>query len=87
MKTIAFLAVTLLAQIAVAANQISSQKAVIHNGEQATVCGVVISAKYATSIQGSPTFLKAGVRLALFKLPSIGGTGHLPNALGNITDH
>jgi hypothetical protein len=34
MKTIVFLAVTLLAQIAVTANQISSQEAVIHIGER-----------------------------------------------------
>ena len=57
MRTIVFLAVTFLAYIAAAADQISSQEAVNHVGEQTTVCGVVVSAKYATSTQGTPTFL------------------------------
>ena len=57
MRTIVFLAVTFLAHIAAAADQISPQGGINQVGEQSTVCGIVASAKYATSAQGTPTFL------------------------------
>ncbi|MEI7870236.1 MAG: hypothetical protein WCI11_20325, partial [Candidatus Methylumidiphilus sp.] len=57
MRTIVFLAVTFLAHIAAAADQIFPLEAANHVEEQSTVCGVVVSAKYAISTQGSPTFL------------------------------
>lgn len=36
---------------------LSAAEAANHVGETATVCGIVASAKYATSSRGSPTFL------------------------------
>ena len=57
MRTIVFLAVTFLAHIAAAADQIFPLEAANHVEEQSTVCGVVVSAKYAISTRGSPTFL------------------------------
>jgi DNA/RNA endonuclease YhcR with UshA esterase domain len=36
---------------------LSSKEAAEHVGQKATVCGVVVSAKYATSTRGEPTFL------------------------------
>ena len=35
----------------------SAQEAASHVGEEATVCGVVVSSHYAKSIKGEPTFL------------------------------
>jgi len=36
---------------------ISAKEAADHVGQKATVCGAVVSAKYATSTRGEPTFL------------------------------
>jgi hypothetical protein len=43
--------------IAVAADLLTAQQAAEHVGETATVCGLVVSANYATKSQGQPTFL------------------------------
>src|SRR5258708_32716611 len=43
--------------IAVAADFLTAQQAVEHVGETATVCGLVVSANYATKSKGQPTFL------------------------------
>ena len=40
-----------------AAPTITAEEASAHVGETATVCGVVVSAKHATSTRGEPTFL------------------------------
>ena len=40
-----------------ALERIASSDAINHVGENATVCGVVASAKYASSSRGQPTFL------------------------------
>jgi hypothetical protein len=40
-----------------AADALRAKDAASHVGEVATVCGVVASAKYATSTKGEPTFL------------------------------
>lgn len=36
------------------------EEAALHVGEQATVCGVVASSKYAAQSRGQPTFLNLG---------------------------
>ena len=36
---------------------LTASEAGAHLGETATVCGVVVSAKYATRVHGAPTFL------------------------------
>jgi len=43
--------------IAVAADLLTAQQAAEHVGETATVCGLVVSANYATKSKGQPTFL------------------------------
>jgi hypothetical protein len=40
-----------------AANSLTAQQAAAHIGETATVCGLVVSATYATRTKGQPTFL------------------------------
>ena len=39
------------------ANVISAEQAINHIGNYATVCGKVVSAKYASAARGKPTFL------------------------------
>jgi hypothetical protein len=54
------LAVTLLSAlslVALAQKRLSSAEAKEHYGENATVCGDVVSARYAASSKGQPTFL------------------------------
>jgi len=41
----------------VAANMLTSDQAPLHIGETATVCGVVVSTRYAAGTKGQPTFL------------------------------
>lgn len=43
-----------------AADPLTPEQAAAHVGEQAVVCGVVASAKYATRTKGQPTFLNLG---------------------------
>ena len=38
-------------------NQVTAVEAKLHIGEQATVCGKVVSTRYATTTRGKPTFL------------------------------
>jgi DNA/RNA endonuclease YhcR with UshA esterase domain len=53
-----FVAATLLAWASSAyAEPVSPEEAVRHVGESATVCGVVASAKFASSSRSRPTFL------------------------------
>jgi hypothetical protein len=42
---------------AVAANMLTAAQAAEHVGENATVCGVVASTRYAAGTKGQPTFL------------------------------
>jgi hypothetical protein len=54
------LAVTLLSAlslVALAQKRLSSAEAKEHYGENATVCGDVVSTRYAASSKGQPTFL------------------------------
>jgi len=46
-----------LATVALAADTITATEAKNHIGENATVCGVVASARYADRSKGQPTFL------------------------------
>jgi hypothetical protein len=41
----------------VAANVLTPDQAPLHIGETATVCGVVVSTRYAAGTKGQPTFL------------------------------
>jgi hypothetical protein len=43
--------------IAIAADLLTAHQAAEYVGETATVCGVVVSANYATKSKGQPTFL------------------------------
>jgi hypothetical protein len=43
--------------IAVAADLFTAHQAAAYVGETATICGVVVSANYATKSKGQPTFL------------------------------
>jgi len=47
----------LFALLAVAEKKYSTSEAKEHFGETATVCGEVVSARYADSTKGQPTFL------------------------------
>jgi len=49
--------VTLLVQPALAQKKLSATEAKDHVGETATVCGSVVSTRYAASTKGQPTFL------------------------------
>jgi DNA/RNA endonuclease YhcR with UshA esterase domain len=49
--------VTLLLQPALAQKKLSATEAKDHVGETATVCGSVVSTRYAASTKGQPTFL------------------------------
>jgi hypothetical protein len=49
--------VTLLLQPALAQKKLSATKAKDHIGKRATVCGNAVSARYAASTRGQPTFL------------------------------
>jgi endonuclease G len=51
------LAVVLLAVTALAQKSLTATEAKDHIGEQATVCGKVVSTRFAESSRGSPTFL------------------------------
>ena len=41
----------------VAANMLTPDQAPLHIGENATVCGVVVSTRYAAGTKGQPTYL------------------------------
>jgi DNA/RNA endonuclease YhcR with UshA esterase domain len=58
-SAIAGIAFALAAQASIsqAANSLTAQQAAEHVGETATVCGIVVSANYATKSKGQPTFL------------------------------
>jgi hypothetical protein len=56
----AVLALSIIATLAHAAERLSPEEAANHIGEQAQVCGVVASAKFATRTRGRPTFLNLG---------------------------
>ena len=43
-----------------AAESLEPEEAANHIGEQATVCGMVASSKFATQARGQPTFLNLG---------------------------
>ena len=43
-----------------AAESLEPEEAANHIGEQATVCGMVASSKFATQARGKPTFLNLG---------------------------
>src|SRR5262249_58197410 len=51
------IAVVLVTTPLAADKKLSAREAKQHIGEQATVCGIVASAKYAASTRGQPTFL------------------------------
>jgi hypothetical protein len=58
MRIYAYLLIVLSwASVADASNALSAADAINHVGTNATVCGTVASAKYASSTRGSPTFL------------------------------
>lgn len=62
MKRTAFVLVVLLASVSLLypsaqAEELSAAEAAGHVGERQTVCGVVVSAKYAVDSIGQPTFL------------------------------
>ncbi len=46
-----------LAQLTSAQKKLAAGEAKDHVGETATVCGTVVSSRYATSTKGQPTFL------------------------------
>jgi hypothetical protein len=56
-KVIFIFAFVLMAPSAFCANNISPQDAKHYIGQQKTVCGTVVSTRYAAKIKGQPTFL------------------------------
>src|SRR5262249_46539415 len=50
-------AIVQVAAVARAENTLTPDQAPAHIGETATVCGVVVSTRYATGTKGQPTFL------------------------------
>ncbi len=54
---VALALVLLIIQPALAQKKLSAAEAKDHIGETATVCGSVVSTRYATSTKGQPTFL------------------------------
>jgi len=57
MKTITFIAALLLWASIGQAQSLTASQAKAHEGETATVCGVVASERTATSSRGEPTFI------------------------------
>ena len=57
MKTIAFVAAFLLMASVGQAQSLTTDQAKAHEGESATVCGIVASERTATSSRGEPTFI------------------------------
>ena len=57
MKTITFMTALLLWASICQAQTLTSAQAKAHEGEKATVCGVVASERTATSSRGEPTFI------------------------------
>jgi DNA/RNA endonuclease YhcR with UshA esterase domain len=55
-----FLALSVGAARAAAGEALGPEQAIEHVGEQATVCGIVASANFASGSRGSPTFLNLG---------------------------
>lgn len=49
--------VTLIVEPALAQKKLTAAEAKVHVGETATVCGNVLSTRYAASTKGQPTFL------------------------------
>ena len=58
--TSVLLTLFLAAAVAGAADPLRPEEAADHIGEQAQVCGIVASAKFATQSRGQPTFLNLG---------------------------
>ena len=56
-RRLAFLLAILCTLPALAQKTLSASQAKDHIGEQATVCGKVVSTRYADTSRGSPTFL------------------------------
>ena len=56
-RIVTLVLVTLLLQPALAQKKLSATEAKDHVGETATVCGSVVSTRYAASTRGQPTFL------------------------------
>ena len=54
---LSIMAVALLATSALAQKSLTATEAKAHIGEQRTVCGKVVSTRWAESSRGSPTFL------------------------------
>jgi hypothetical protein len=57
MRTIAFITALLLWASITQAQTIPAAQAKAHEGEKATVCGIVASERTATSSRGEPTFI------------------------------